>query len=62
MGTKIIQRVYDTEAEADAGAKAIRENGGQRGYSEQYVEQGPTEGVTSDGSTVWFINLKEYYG
>ena len=58
MGMKTQDYVVRTREEADK----IAADRGIPGYSESYVESGPTEVDLTDGTKGWKVVKKTYYG
>ena len=58
MGMKINTEIFRNLEDAEKAA-AYR---GQPGYSEVYLEQGPTEVKLTDGTMGWKVVTKRYYG
>lgn len=58
MGTRTQEHVVRTREEADK----IAANSGIPGYSESYLQSGPTEVDLTDGTKGWKVVTKEYYG
>ena len=61
MGHKTWTENFDTEEEAEQGARKSLLHA-IPGYSERYVQRGPFQYKTADGRLRWMIQMEEYYG